>query len=63
MKLMDQVRDGMRKKHYSITTEHAYITWIRQYILFYNKSYPKDMGEREISQFLSHLAVDRRVAS
>jgi hypothetical protein len=63
MKLLDQVRDVMRKKRYSIQTEHPYITLISRYILFHNKSHPKDMGEREISQFLSHLAVDRRVAS
>ena len=54
MKLLDQVRDVMRKKHYSIRTEHAYITWIRQYILFHNKSHPKDLGEREV--FGIHLS-------
>ena len=46
MKLLDQVRDVIRKKHYSIRTEQAYINWIRQYILFQGKRHPKDMGEQ-----------------
>jgi hypothetical protein len=46
MKLLDQVRDVIRKKHYSIRTEQAYVNWIRQYILFHKKRHPKDMGEK-----------------
>ena len=63
MKLLDQVRDVIRKKHYSIRTEQAYVSWIRQYILFHKKRHPNDMGEKEISQYLSYLASDQRVAS
>ena len=63
MKLLDQVRNVIRKKHYSIRTEQAYVDWVRRYILFHKKHHPKDMGEKEISQFISHLATDRRVAS
>ena len=63
MKLLDQVRDVVRKKHYSIRTEQAYVSWIRKYILFHRKRHPKDMGEKEISQYLSYLASDQRVAS
>lgn len=63
MKLLDQVRDVMRRKHYSIRTEHAYLNWIKQYILFHKKCHPKDMREKEISQYLSYLATDRKVAS
>ena len=63
MKLLDQVRNVIRKKHYSIRTEHAYVTWITQYILFHKKRHPKDMGEKEISQYISYLATDRNVAS
>ncbi|MBW1674979.1 MAG: phage integrase N-terminal SAM-like domain-containing protein [Deltaproteobacteria bacterium] len=44
MKLLDHVRDVMRRKHYSIRTEHAYLNWIKQYILFHKKCHPKDMG-------------------
>lgn len=63
MKLLDQVRDVIRKRHYSIRTEQAYIDWIRRFILFNKKRHPKDMGEKEISQFISHLATDRNVAA
>jgi hypothetical protein len=63
MKLMDQVRDVLRKKHYSIRTEQVYMDWIKRYIFFHNKPHPKDMGEAEISQFISHLARDRNVAA
>lgn len=63
MKLLDQVRDIIRKKHYSIRTEDAYVEWIRRYILFHGKKHPKDMGEREISQYISHLASHKNVAA
>ncbi len=46
MKLLDQVRDVMCRKHYSIRTEHAYLNWIKQSILFHKKCHPKDMGEK-----------------
>ncbi len=49
MKLLDQVRDVVRKKHYSIRTEQAYVQWIRQFILFHNKRHPKDMGEKGLT--------------
>jgi len=63
MKLLDQVRDVVRKKHYSIRTEQAYVQWIRRFILFHNKRHPKDMGEIEISQYIPYLATYRKVAS
>jgi integron integrase len=63
MKLLDQVRHVIRKKHYSIRTEQAYLQWIKRFILFHNKRHPKDMGEKEISQYISYLATDRKVAS
>ena len=62
-KLLDQVRRALRTKHYSRRTEEAYVHWIRKYILYHNKRHPKDMGEKEINQFLTHLAVDRHVAA
>ena len=42
-KLLDQVRDAIRLKHYSYRTEQTYVGWIRRYIIFYTKTYPKDM--------------------
>ncbi len=62
-KLLDCVRAALRVKHYSIRTEEAYLGWIKQFILFHNKRHPQDMGEREIRDFLSHLAVVRRVSA
>lgn len=63
LKLLDQVREVLRKRHYSICTEKSYVEWIRRFILFYGKRHPKDMKEQEISQFISRLAVDRNVPS
>ena len=62
-KLLDQVRDILRLKHYSRRTEDAYVGWIRRYILFHNKRHPKEMGVPEIEAFLTHLAVDHNVAA
>ena len=62
MSIFDQVRDVIRKKHYSIRTEQAYIEWIKRFIT-YHKRHPKDLAEKDISQFISHLATDRNVAA
>jgi integron integrase len=62
-KLLDQVRDVMRLKHYSHRTEQSYVDWIRRYILFHNKRHPREMGSSEIEAFLTHLAVKERVAA
>jgi integron integrase len=62
-RLLDQVRGVIRCKHYSIRTEQTYIDRIKRYIYFHNKQHPEDMGERHISAFLTHLAVNRKVAS
>lgn len=62
-KLLEQVRAAIRLKYYSYRTEQAYLFWITQYILFHNKRHPKDMGEKEIRQFLNHLAVNQNVAA
>ncbi|MFO7559935.1 MAG: phage integrase N-terminal SAM-like domain-containing protein [Desulfobacterales bacterium] len=62
-KLLDQVRSLIRLKHYSLRTEQTYVGWIKRYIFFHDKRHPKDMGEKEIRQFLTHLAVNRNVAA
>ena len=61
-KLLDQVRAAIRVRHYSIRTETVYVSWIRQFILFHGKHHPREMGEREVSAFLSYPAVSRNVA-
>jgi hypothetical protein len=62
-KLLDQVREAIRIKHYSYRTEESYVAWIRRFILFHNKRHPKEMGTPEITAFLSHLAMDGQVAA
>jgi Phage integrase, N-terminal SAM-like domain len=62
-KLLQQVRDKIRVRHYSLKTEHTYVNWIRQYIIFHNKRHPAEMGAPEVARFLSHLARDRNVAA
>ena len=61
-KLLDTVRDKIRLKHYSLSTERTYVEWIKRYIFYHNKRHPKEMGKEEIEQFLTHLAVERNVA-
>jgi integron integrase len=62
-KLLDQVREVIRMKHYSIRTEQAYVDWIRRYIFFHNKRHPAEMGEAEIRAFVSDLASKKRVSA
>lgn len=62
-KLLDQLRERVRIKHYSYKTEQSYVQWVKRYILFHNKRHPKDMGEQEITQFLSHLAIKQNVSA
>lgn len=61
-KLLDVVRDKIRVKHYSISTEKTYVHWIKCYMLFHNKIDPIDMGKDEIEQYLTSLAVKNRVS-
>jgi len=61
-KLLDQLVDKIRVKHYSKSTEQTYYYWAKSYILFHNKRHPKEMGKVEIEQFLTHLAVEKNVA-
>jgi integron integrase len=62
-KLLDQVREAIRVRHYSLRTEKAYVQWVKRFILFHNKRHPQYMGETEIGQFLSSLATDARVSA
>ena len=62
-KLLDQYREGLRVKHYSLRTEDAYLHWARRFIYFHGKRHPREMGGPEVEAFLSHLATEGRVAS
>lgn len=61
-KLLDQLREALRSRHYSRRTEQAYCHWIRRYIHFHNVRHPAEMAEPEINAFLTHLAVEERSA-
>jgi site-specific recombinase XerD len=63
LRLLDQVREKLRVKHYSSRTEQAYLDWIKRFILFHGKRHPETMGNREVSAFISHLATHRNVAA
>jgi site-specific recombinase XerD len=62
-RFFDEIRDHLRFRHYSYSTEKTYLFWIKSYILFHNKKHPKEMGASEIKQFLTDLAVKKHVSS
>jgi len=62
-KLLDQLHDAIRLKHYSYSTEKTYVHWARRYILYHNKRHPAEMGAAEIEDFLTHLAKEENVSS
>ncbi len=62
-KLLDELRTVIRRMHYSIRTEDAYVTWVRDYILFHNKRHPAELGDAGVIEYLSYLAVQRNVAA
>src|SRR5450759_462395 len=62
-KLLDQVRDKWRVKHYSIRTEQVYVDWIKRYIHFHGKRHPNNLGAHDVEAFLTHLAVAGKVAA
>ncbi len=63
LRLLDRLRLELRLRHYSPRTEEAYVGWARRYVLFHGKQHPRELGAAEISSFLSHLAVEERVAA
>ena len=62
-KLLDQVREVIRMKHYSYRTENTYVDWIKRFILFHDKRHPKEMGAEEVQEYITYLANERQVAS
>ncbi|MCW8918931.1 MAG: integron integrase [Gammaproteobacteria bacterium] len=63
LRLMDRVRAAIRTRHYSLSTERTYCSWVKQFILWHGKCHPADMGAPEVEAFLSWLAVERRVSA
>ena len=62
-RLLDRVRMEIRARHYSLRTEQCYLQWIKRYIFYNNKRHPAELGEKEITAFLTWLAVERKVAA
>jgi len=62
-KLLDQVHEVLKLKHYSPRTEESYANWIKRFILFHGKRHPNEMGAAEVEAFLTHLAVEDHVAA
>lgn len=60
---LQSVANAVRTKNYSLRTEKVYVHWAHRFILFHNKKHPRDMGEQEVSAFISHLAVTADVAA
>lgn len=62
-RLLDQVRDRIRRKHFSIRTEQAYTHWVKAFVRFHGMKHPSLMGAREVESYLTHLSVERHVSS
>jgi len=62
-RLLDQMREALRLRHYSLRTEQAYLHWTQRFIYFHGKRHPRDLGPREVEAFLSHLAVEGGVSA
>ncbi len=63
VRLLDQLRDRIRLKHYSIRTEQTYVDWVRRFIFFHGKRHPAEMGKLELEAFLTNLAVAGNVSA
>jgi hypothetical protein len=62
-RLLDLVRDAIRRKHYSRRTEESYVHWIKRFIYFSGKQHPAQMGAEQVTAFLNPLARERNVAA
>ena len=62
-RLLEQVADALRVRHYSPQTVEAYVQWVRRFILFHERRHPAELGRQEVARFLSHLAVEGRVSA
>ena len=62
-KLIDQMSEAMRTRHYSPRTEECYVMWVKRFIRFHKMRHPREMGERDVNEFLTHLAVEEKVSS
>ena len=61
--LLEVARGKMRVRHLAYRTEQTYLQWIRRYVAFHHRRHPRDLGPAGVEQFLTHLAVDRKVSA
>jgi site-specific recombinase XerD len=62
-RLLEQVRNAVRRRHYSLRTQETYVHWIKRFIYFSGKRHPAGLGAAEVTAFLNHLARERNVAA
>lgn len=62
LRLLERTRNAIRVRQYSLSTERAYLQWVKRYILFHDKRHPAEMDKSEVEAFLTHLAVNRAVS-
>ena len=62
-KLLDQLKDEIRRRNYSYSTEKNYTQWVVRFVRFHNLTHPLQLGEKDIVAFLNHLAIKRNVAA
>src|ERR1043165_7242185 len=62
-RLLDEIRAVARMRHLSLRTEQAYLNWIKRYVFFHHKRHPREMGEAEIREFISHLAMHEAISA
>jgi len=62
-RLLDRMSEALRTRHYSPRTEQVYVLWVKRYIRFHKLRHPKEMGEPEVNEFLTHLAVGEKVSA
>ena len=62
-KLLNQIRERIRTKHYSLRKEQTYVQWIRRFILFHDKRHPEELGAPEVEAFLTNLATEPNVSA
>ena len=62
LRLLDQLREQLRYRHYSIRTEEAYVHWVRAFIRFHGLKHPRSLGRAEVESFLTWLAAERQVS-
>jgi integrase len=62
-RLLDRVRQALRRTHYAMRTEEAYVAWIRRFILFHGTRHPQELGLPAVKAFLTDRAVTQQVAA